>query len=101
MRISKRQYYNGYFIKNLNNSKLVWKEIKQIIWLNPKSTITPSKITDNKCEITDTKEIANAFCRYFANIGDQLSSTIPDVSTSPLDYLNKSTSDSFCIFPTT
>ena len=29
--ISKRQYYNDYFIKNTKDTKLIWKGIKQII----------------------------------------------------------------------
>ena len=37
LRIQKRKYYNEYFIDNLNNTKRVWKGIKQIIHFKPKT----------------------------------------------------------------
>jgi hypothetical protein len=36
LKISKRKYYNNYFIHSINNSKRVWKGIKQIIHSKPK-----------------------------------------------------------------
>ena len=99
--ISKRQYYNDYFIKNTKDTKLIWKGIKQIIILNSNCNQSPTKIIDNHSEITDTKSIANAFCKYFADIGDRLASSIPNVIKSPLEYLNTSNPDSFFIFPVT
>ena len=100
--ISKRQYYNDYFIKNTKDTKLIWKGIKQIIILNSNyCNQSPTKIIDNHSEITDTKSIANAFCKYFADIGDRLASSIPNVIKSPLQYLNTSNPDSFFIFPVT
>ena len=101
LRISKRQYYNDYFIKNTKDTKLIWKGIKQIIILNSKCNQSPTKIIDNNSEVTDTKSIANAFCKYFADIGDQLASSILNVNKSPLEYLNILNPDSFCIFPAT
>lgn len=101
LRISKNAYYNDYFTKNTKNSKLVWKGIKQIIRLDPKTYQTPTKITENNREITDIKEIADAMCKYFANIGDQLASTIPNMNKSPLDYMTLPNPDSFYIFPVT
>ena len=50
MKISKRQYYNHYFLENIN-AKL--------------------NVEDN-VEITDPKMIANAFNNYFTNIGNNL-----------------------------
>ena len=93
MRVSKSQYYNDYFSRNTKNSKLESKGIKQIICLKPKSCQIPSKIIDNDRELTDKKEIANALCSYFANIGDHLASIIPNVDKSPLDYLTIPTTD--------
>ena len=39
--------------------------------------------------------------RDFAEIGDKLASDIPNVSKSPLEYIDSQTSDSFYIYPTT
>jgi hypothetical protein len=72
LRISKRNYYSDYFNKNTNNGKLIWKGIKQIIRVNPKTYQTPVKIMDNNREITDKNEIANILCGYFSNIGEQV-----------------------------
>jgi hypothetical protein len=47
LRISKRNYYSDYFNKNTNNGELIWKGIKQIIRVNPKTYQTPAKIMDN------------------------------------------------------
>jgi hypothetical protein len=96
IRLSKQQYYNKYFASNINNSKRVWKGIKKVIHSNPKSHQQPTKVLENNCEITDTNLIANAFNRYFTNIGNQLSNKIPEAQKSPLDYLTTPQCDSFC-----
>ena len=102
MRISKRNYYNAYFIEHSNDSKLIWKGIRQIIYMNKSNAHSiPTKINANGHEITDLKEIADAFSSYFANIGNHLASDIPSVTKSPLDFMAQSNRNSFCIFPTT
>lgn len=35
LKVSKRQYYNNYFLENINDSKRVWKGIKEIIHSKP------------------------------------------------------------------
>ena len=93
-RISKSNYYSDYFNRNSNNSKLVWKGIKQIIRVNPKTNESPAKTGDENREITDKKEISNTICEYFSNTGKQLADAIPNVD-------KESSSESFCIFPVT
>lgn len=99
MRISKSNYYSDYFNRNSNNSKLVWKGIKQIIRGNSKIYESSAKIVNGNREITDKKEIADTLCEYFSNIGKQFADTIPNVDKSPLDYM--ASSESFCFFPVT
>ena len=102
MRISKRNYYNAYFIEHSNDSKLIWKGIRQIIYMKKSNAHSiPTKINANGHEITDLKEIADAFSGYFANIGNHLASDIPSVAKSPLDFMAQSNCNRFCIFPTT
>ena len=31
LKISKKQYYNAYFARNITNSKNIWKGIRQIV----------------------------------------------------------------------
>ncbi len=102
MRMSKNNYYDNYFNKHLNDSKLVWKGIKQTIYMKtPTSSAIPTTIINNGQEITETQKIAEAFSKYFAEIGDKLASDIPNVSKSPLEYNDSQTSDSFYIYPPT
>ena len=50
--------------------------------------------------MTDPYMIANAFNNYFASVGKNLASEIPNLGKSPLDYL-KSSSDKLFISPIT
>ena len=98
LKTSKKQYYNAYFARNFANSKNAWKGIRQIVNIKQhqvqKSTIL---LTDNQ-EITDPKLIADTFYQYFANFGNNLADTVPNVSNSPLDYLGSSPVDSSFVF---
>lgn len=49
--------------------------------------------------MTDPMIIANAFNKYFANVGTNLAKEIPNVQCSPMDYLKTPSSNSFYIFP--
>ena len=51
----------------------------------PTSSAIPTKIINNGQEITETQKIAEAFSKYFAEIGDKLATDIPNVSKSPLE----------------
>jgi hypothetical protein len=59
----------------------------------PTSSAIPTKIINNGQEITETQKIAEAFSKYFAEIGDKLASDIPNVSKSPLEFIDSQTSD--------
>ena len=102
IRISKKNYYNDYFNDHSNNTKLVSKGIKQIIYMkNPNYNSISTKLIHDGQEITGTKEIENAFRSFFSNVGDRLATDIPHVSKSQLDYIDTCNSESFYLFPTT
>ena len=101
LKLSKRQYYNNYLLKNVNDSTRVWSGIKQIIHFKPPISQRTVKITANNGVMTDPHMIANAFNNYFANIGKELASSIPLVYKSPTEYLKDSLCNSFYIFRTT
>ena len=76
----------------------MWSGIKQII-SKSKSLNHPLKISaQNQHEITDPQQIANSFNEYFANIGQNLVTTIPRTNNSPTDYLKNSPAHSFFCF---
>ena len=99
LRISKRNYYNSYFAIKQGNSKLIWEGIKSIINVKSKVPGTPV-INENDSEISDPKKIADAFNRYFSNVGETLDNKIPKVNKSPHEYMTSSPCDSLFLYPT-
>ena len=63
--MSKKRYYNQYFLDNITDGKKIWKGIKQIVHFKPNTNQKLVKIMDNNEEISDTKSIADAFNNYF------------------------------------
>ena len=81
VKISKKKYYNDYFIENSNNVKNIWKGIKQIMTFKPQKASLPTKLVMSDSITTDTKSIANAFNDFFSNNGNKLAKSIPEVPT--------------------
>ena len=63
--------------KSKNDTSLIWKGIRQFVMLKNKSKRQPSIITVNGKDVTNHKNIANAFNILITNIGTSLSKTIP------------------------
>ena len=96
IRLSKKQYYKDYFTTNSKNTKNIWNGIRQLVSLKTKAKYTPSKILKQDQEITNSKEICNEFNKYFANIGKNLASAMPNSTNMPKfsQYLNDPISSS-------
>ena len=97
LKISKRKYYNNVF-ENTNNSKKIWKGVKQIVHFKPQISTKQIKLRLDDCEITGSVEVANAFN---SSIGNDLARTIRSVGENPKDYLHNCIQCSFFIVPTT
>ena len=97
----KYKFYRNYFLVNINNSKKVWNGIKEIVDFKAKVNQKTTKIVQDNTELTDPKVVANAFNNYFANVGANLASLIPDVNKSPLEYLENLLCNNFYLFPVT
>ena len=89
------------FLENTNDSKRVWKGIKQIIHFTSNNKPKSIKIIEDSTEITDPLMIANAFNNYFANVGKNLAKLIPHIEKSHSDYLKSPLPDSFFNYPVT
>ena len=87
LKLSKKQYYSNYFLKNIKDSKKKWNGIKQIIHFKPPTSHRTIKIITNNNVVTDRHMIAEMFNNFFANIGKDLACSIPNVGMSPLEYL--------------
>ena len=73
---SKRQFFNNYFNKNLNNIKKSWDGIRILTGKGKKSTDIKSIFYENST-ITDAKKIAESFNKYFSTIANDLDAIIP------------------------
>ena len=101
IKISKSNYYRKYFTSNRSNMKNTWKGIKEIIGYKNGNSSLPSKIissTDNT-ELTDCSSIANAFNEFFANVGKNISYSIPQTNNSPLEFMPPMIADDFYFSP--
>jgi hypothetical protein len=101
LKISKKKYYNSYFLQNANNTKRIWNGIKEIVHFKNKISHNITQISKNNAEVTDSRQIADLFNNYFATIGNDLAGQIPGVNKSPMSYLHCPSSNSFYLFPIT
>ena len=82
----------------MNDGKIIWKGIKQIIRATSQERQAISKVVLNDIEITDPTSIAN---NYFANIGSDLASAIPSAINSAYEWMSLPPRDSFFLSPIT
>ena len=102
--ISKKNYYQNFFSENSKNIKGTWKGIRQLVTLKQNNTVLPNTINVNNSKVSNLKNNADLFNKYFATIGADLANKIPTVNNSIADYLQQSNSyshNSFFLFPTT
>ena len=69
--------------------------------LKHKSKIQPSIINVKDKNVTNPKNIANAFNNFFTNIGPSLSKTIPQSKKNFKNFLNNSSLNLFVLKPVT
>ena len=66
----KRSKQNYYYFKSYNkNIKNIWSGIRQLITLKSKKANQTTKIVHRNQTITNPKEIASAFNKFFSSIG--------------------------------
>ena len=102
VKYSKLNYYHDYFKTNSRNVKNIWAGIKQIITVKSKGLNNQvSKLVQNNQTITDPKEIATAFNKFFSSIGQKLADSIPVAGKDPLAFMGPSQPNSFYLSPVT
>ena len=72
IRKSKNEYFKLFFDKNHNNTTLIWKGIRQLITLKPKSKVHSNIVKVKGKDITNPTELL----MLSTNIGPNLSKTI-------------------------
>jgi hypothetical protein len=88
----KKNYCNEAFINNMHDSKNLWKTIKKII-PNKSTSVSPNLVNDKGIHVTDSKETANEFNKYFTSIGNQLGSKFNTNTECPC---NNVCSEQYC-----
>ena len=87
---SEKDYIKNYFEKSKNDTSLIWKGIRQLITLKYKNKRQPSIITVKGNDVTNPKNIANAFNNFFTNIVPSSSKTICKSKQKFKNFLNNS-----------
>ena len=100
IKIAKKTYYEDKFETAKNDHKTTWKLINEVINKRRTKTSLPSSFISNNTLLSDPKDIANRFCKYFANIGPDLASKIQETSNSFLSFLNSNNEESISLHPT-
>ena len=101
-RQSKKEYYNQYFTENASNLQKIWKGIKEIINIKSKNYTQPTCIIDNGKTLTEPKDIANSFNKYYASIAeDILKKRKYNGNKSFADYLQNPSEQTFALFDCT
>ena len=84
-RNSKTLYYRNYFRENSNNLRKSWQGIKSVINIKHSQKNEPSSLLIDDKLITEPKQIANEFNKYFSTIANKLRD---EIHTSNLDFKN-------------
>ena len=97
VKFSKNNYFIDYFNKNKRNINNIWSGIRKLISNKSKGCCVPSKLVIEGNDISDSKDIANAFNNFFTNVGNNLAQEIPSVNESPISFMSNFQSNSFYI----
>ena len=79
VKIGKVKYYHEVINKDQSNPKAMWKHNNQLVGKGSKTTQI-QRIKVNDSVFTKNEDIANVFNTYFAEIGENLSSQIPQTN---------------------
>ena len=72
-RVSKQTHYNKFFEENKKNCRAIWTGINEIICpKNKKKLNSPTSLIDEGKIITNSKNIAEHFNKFFTEIGTNI-----------------------------
>ena len=91
IRKSKNIYFQNFFESNKSDIKKTWQGIKNIVNINKKQNILPTKLQYNNKVYDKDSDIADNFNTFFTNIGNSVEEKMPKASIHFTDFLkNKS-----------
>ena len=89
----KKQYFQNVIDESKDDSKKLWKTLNSLIPNDKKSNTTTHFITHDGKEITDKKQIAETFNKFFSTVGSKLAAAFTFSETSHISP--KSVQDEF------
>ena len=102
LRVSKQTRYNKYFEENRHNCRAIWIGISEVICpKNKKKLNSPTSRIDEGKPITNPKNIAEHFNKFFIEIGTNIQNKISPTKKYYTDYLLNPSKETFLITPTT
>ena len=101
IKAAKKSYWSSYFEQSKNDMKKTWKGIRQLVNIKNPSISNITQINSSGTNVTDPKQIANAFNNFFVNVGRNTGKSIPTSSKNPTTYLKNRIPLDFIIAHTT
>ena len=99
IRKSKKLYWSKKFTDAKNSVKQTWANINCLLNQSKDKSNFPDSFIQNNIEITNDRDIADSFNKYFVNVGPNLAKTIPACPNHELN-LDGDYAHSFSITPT-
>ena len=84
----RKDYYAKKLDETKGDMKKTWKILKNAMNQDIKAN-SIEKVVIRNTEITDNNEIVEAFNEHFASIGEKLAAQVENISTNPVDAINK------------
>ena len=97
---AKRNYYENPIKSNNRNPSQIWSVIKEIIDCkksSQKSILPSALLIENQMIDTDSHMFLDKLCEYFANIGINLASNIPQTNNNSFKIFASSYVQSFAL----
>ena len=89
-RVAKKDYYLRKILNFKNDSKKLWQLLNSVVGKTRNKLDLPDKIKDaNDVLVHGSVAIANTFCKFFAGVGPNLASQIPQPNKPFTDYMNE------------
>ena len=101
IKTARLNYERQIFDKCKNDSKMIWDNINKILGKNRHKINIPDNIKDeNGTKLSDLRDIANGFNKYYVNIGPNLANKIPNDGLERQALPSINNAKSFFLFPT-
>ena len=98
--VHRKQYFQNLMDMRLNSIRNIWKAINNICSFTPQSKRARiSRLTTDQGSITDCRDIASTFSRYFAKIGINLAARIDQIPNGFREFLPRSNPNSIFLEP--